>query len=44
MKRFNIDLKLIESIPNLYSKAESAVYFDGKVEEWFQRTTRVRQG
>ena len=42
MKRFNINLKLIESIQNLYSKAESAVYFDGKVGEWFQIKTGVR--
>ena len=34
----------MESIKNLYSKAESAVYFDGKVGEWFQTTTGVRQG
>ena len=33
MKRFNINLKLIESIQNLYSKAESVLYFDGKVGE-----------
>ena len=44
MKRFNINLKLIESIQNQYSIAESAVYFDGKVGEWFQTTTGVRQG
>ena len=36
---FNINLKLIE---HLYNKAESAVYFDLKVGEWF-RTTGVRQ-
>ena len=28
----------------IYSKAESTVYFDGKVGEWFQITTGVRQG
>ena len=44
MKRFNINLKLIESIQNLYSKAESVVYFDGKIGEWFQTTIGVRQG
>ena len=44
MKRFNINLKLIETIENLYSKAESAVYIDGKVGEWFRTTTGVRQG
>ena len=31
MKRFNINLKLIESIQHLYNKAKSAVYF-GKLE------------
>ena len=44
MKRFNINLKLIESIQHLYNKAESAVYFDGKIGEWFRTTTGVRQG
>ena len=44
MTIFNINLKLIESIQNLYSKAESAVYLDGKVGEWFQTTTGVRKG
>ena len=43
MKRFNINLKLIESIQNLYSKAESEVYFDGKIGELFQTTIGVRQ-
>ena len=44
MTRFNINLKLIESIQNLYNKAESAVYFDGEIGEWFRTTTGVRQG
>ena len=44
MKRFNINLKLIESIQHLYNKAESAVYFDGKIGEWLRTTTGVRQG
>ena len=44
MKIFNINLKLIESILNLYNKEESAVYFDGKIGEWFRTTTGVRQG
>ena len=44
MKRFNINLKLIEAIQCLYSKAESAVYSDGKIGEWFHTTTGVRQG
>ena len=33
MKRFNINSKLIEYIQHLYNKAESAVYFDGKIGE-----------
>ena len=44
MKIFNINLKLIENIQNLYSKADIAVYFDEKVGEWFPTTTGVRQG
>ena len=44
MKRFNINLKIIESIQHLYNKAESEVYFDGKIGEWFRTTTGVRQG
>ena len=44
MIRFYINLKLIESIQNLYSIAESAIYFDRKVGEWFQTTMVVRQG
>ena len=39
MKRFDINLELIESIQNLYNKAENAVYFDGKIGEWFRITT-----
>ena len=44
MKRFNINSKLIESIQHLYNKAESAVYFDGKIGEWSRTTIGVRQG
>ena len=44
MKRFNINSKLIESIQHLYNKAESAVYFDGQIGEWFRTTTGVMQG
>ena len=44
MKRFNINLKLIEAIQSLYSKAESDVYSDGQIGEWFHTTTGVRQG
>ena len=42
MKRFNINLKLIEFIQHLYNKAESAVYFLGKIGEWFIITTGFR--
>ena len=42
MKRFNINSKLIEYIQHLYNKAESAVYFDGYIGEWFRTTTGVR--
>ena len=42
MKRFNINITLIETIENLYSKAESDVYIDGKVGEWFWSTTGVK--
>ena len=44
MKRFNINLKIIESIQHLYNKAESEVYIDGKIGEWFRTTTGVRKG
>ena len=44
MKRFNINLKLIESIQHLYNKAESAVYFDGEIGEWFRTKIGVMQG
>ena len=44
MKRFNINLKIIESIQHIYNKAESAVYFYGKIGKWFRTTTGVRQG
>ena len=44
MKRFNINSKLIEYIQHIYNKAESAVYFDGQIGEWFRTTTGVRQG
>ena len=44
MKRFNINLKLIEAIQSLYSKAESSYYSDGKIGEWFHITTGIRQG
>ena len=44
MKRYNIGQKLIETIKQLYSKASSAVLFNGRVGEWFRTTVGVRQG
>ena len=32
------------TIQHLYNKAESAVYVDGQIGEWFRTTTGVRQG
>ena len=44
MKRFNINARLIKVIQNLYEKAISAIYYEGKVGEWFTTRTGVRQG
>ena len=44
MKRFNINARLIKVIQSLYEKAISAIYYEGKVGEWFTTRTRVRQG
>ena len=35
---------LIKVIKSLYSKATSAVYYNGSVGEWFRTTVGVRQG
>ena len=43
MRRFNINLRLIEDIQSLNSKSEIDVYSEGKIGEWFHTTTGVRQ-
>ena len=44
MKLYNINANLIKVIESLYSKATSAVYYNGSVREWFGTTVGVRQG
>ena len=44
MKLYNINASLIKVIESLYSKATSAVYYNGSVGEWFRTTVGVRQG
>ena len=44
MKLYNISANLIKVIESLYSKATSAVYYNGSVGEWFRTTVGVRQG
>ena len=44
MKLCNINANLIKVIESLYSKATSAVYYNGSVGEWFRTTVGVRQG
>ena len=44
MKLYNINANLIKVIESLYSKATSAVYYNGSVGEWFKTTVGVRQG
>ena len=44
MKLYNINTNLIKVIESLYSKATSAVYYNGSVGEWFRTTVGVRQG
>ena len=44
MKIFNINARLIKVIQSLYEKAISAIYYEGKVGEWFITRTGVRQG
>ena len=44
MKLYNINANLIKVTENLYSKATSAVYYNGCVGEWFRTTVGVRQG
>ena len=44
MKLYNINANLIKVIESLYSKATSAVYYNGSVGEWFRTTVGVREG
>ena len=44
MKLYNINANLIKVTESLYSKATSAVYYNGSVGEWFRTTVGVRQG
>ena len=44
MKKYNISTNLIQVIKNLYSKATSAVLFNGSIGDWFRTTVGVRQG
>ena len=42
MKKYNISTNQV--IKNLYSKATSAVLFNGSIGDWFRTTVGVRQG
>ena len=44
MKLYNINANLIKVTESLYSKATSALYYNGSVGEWFRTTVGVRQG
>ena len=44
MKLYNINANLIKVIESIYSKATSAVYYNGSVGEWFRTTVGIRQG
>ena len=44
MKLYNINANLIKVIESLYSKATSAVYYNGSVGEWSRTTVGIRQG
>ena len=44
MKLYNINANLIKVIESFYSKATSAVYYNGSVGECFRTTVGVRQG
>ena len=41
MKKYNINTNLIQVIKNLYSKATSAVLFNGSIGDWFRTTGGV---
>ena len=44
MRLYNIDANLMQFIENLYNKANSAVYLNGGIGDWFRSTVGVRQG
>ena len=43
-KLYNINANLIKVIESLYSKATSAICYNGSVGEWFRITVGVKQG
>ena len=44
MRQYNINVNLIRMIQNLYDKANSAVYLNNSIGDWFRTTVGVRQG
>ena len=40
MRKYNINVNIIQAIENLYEKAHSAVLFNGSTGEWFRTTVR----
>ena len=44
VKKYNISANLIQVIKNLYNKATRAVFFNGRIGDWFRPTVEVRQG
>ena len=43
-EKIQINTRLIKVIQSLYEKAISAIYYEGKVGEWFTTRTGVRHG
>ena len=44
MKKYNISANLIRVIKHFYDTANSAVFFDDNMGDWFRTTVGVRQG
>ena len=44
MRAYNISPNLVDAIQQLYMKATSAVFNNGKIGDWFRTTVGVRQG
>ena len=44
MRKYNINHNLIQLIEELYNNASSAVFYNGKIGEWFRTSVGVRQG